>query len=74
MKKEADGMGDLESQEGSPGSGTRWLDSGYIDTKPRIGDSGSGDGVFLVWSFEPWGQLMLPDGHCFSVFASRMVG
>ena len=29
--------------------------------------------MFLVWSFEPWGQLMLPDGHCLSVFAAGMV-
>ena len=48
--------------------------SEYIDTWPGIGDSGSGDGVFLVWSFGPWGQPMLPDGHCLSVFAARMVG
>ena len=34
---------------------------GYIDTKPRIGVVGSGDGVFPVWSFGPWGQPM----HCF---------
>ena len=43
--------------------------SEYIATKPGIGDSGSSDGgVFLVCPFGPWGQPMLPDGHCLPVF------
>ena len=48
--------------------------SGGIDTKPRIGGGGAGDGVFLMWLFGKWCQPVLPGGHCFSVFATRMVG